>query len=420
MIAVIAASLQLYFGVQEATFGRLIGELASPEYTVREAATKRLSESPFALPQVRRIMWSGTPEQRTRARKIELAILAVTLPKREVELLRRATEWSKAGRLDLVTEVCSRSEFRSKERCETLYAAGNRVYATLGDREEKGKLVELHRGRRKILELGTRRERLLDIDGDPKSLAPRIPLLTSFGLSVVTPQPLFLSAARDRLDTLLDNGGMTLFSNGPAVGRLFHDSASVLVVDGDLTFEEHNHDLNNLGGHMSAAVVVVNGDLRFSANRVQANLSSGPSSCAFLVKGDVVIESPFLSVNRCRIIAGGKVKWLDQRGSISGKPAPVENSADPLAPFKFFALTEVGLYAKDVKREVVAEKIDAQSPFGRAGVQPGDVLVAVDGKPVPDVAQLRRLVRTGYVMGDCVVVVRRGDATAERVVRFPN
>lgn len=57
MIAVIAASLQLYYGVQEATFGRLIGELASPEYAVREAATKRLSESPFALPQVRRIMW---------------------------------------------------------------------------------------------------------------------------------------------------------------------------------------------------------------------------------------------------------------------------------------------------------------------------------------------------------------------------
>jgi len=188
MIAAIAAGLQLYFSLQFANFGRLVGELASPEYAVREVATKRLSASPLALPPVRRIMWSGTPEQRTRARKIELAILAITLPEREVELLRRASEWSKAGRLDLVTEVCSRSEFRSKERCETLYAAGNRIYATLGDREEKEKLLDLHRGRKKQIELGTRRDRLLDIDGDPKSLAPRTPLLTSFGQSVVTSQ----------------------------------------------------------------------------------------------------------------------------------------------------------------------------------------------------------------------------------------
>jgi len=229
-----------------------------------------------------------------------------------------------------------------------------------------------------------------------------------------------LSAARDRLDALLNNGGTTLFSNGPAVGRLYSDSASVLVVDGDLSFKEHNHDLNNLGGYMTASVVVVNGDLRYAANRVRANMSSGPSDCVFLVKGNVVIESVSLRLNRCRIIAGGKAKWLDKWGSISGKPAPVEDAAVPLAPFKFFTLAEVGLHAKGVKREVVAEKIDAKSPFGKARVQPGDVFIAVDGKPVPDVAQLRRLVRTGYVMGDCTVVVRRGDAATELVVRFPN
>ena len=416
MIAAIAAGLQLYIGVQFANIGRLVGELASPEYAVREAATKHLSKSPFALPQVRRIMWSGTPEQRTRARKIELAILAVTLPKREAELLRRATEWSKAGRLDLVTEVCSRSEFRSKERCETLYDAGNRVYATLGNKEQ---LFDLHRGRKKQIELGTRRDRLLDIDGDPKSLAPRTPLFTSFGQSVVASQPLFLSAARDRLDTLLDGRETTLFSNGPAVGRLYRDSASVLVVDGDVVFEEYNKDLNDVGGDVTASVVVVNGDLRYKPNRVRANELSSAYNCMFVVKGDVILESVFLRLSRCRIIAGGKVKWLDQRGSISGKPAPVENASEPLAPFKFFALAEVGLHAKDVKREVVAEKIDARSPFGKAGVQAGDVFVAVDGKPVPDVAQLRRLVRTGYVMGDCTAVVRRGEATTELVVRFP-
>lgn len=410
MLVEILLSLRLFVQSQDAAFEVLVRELGSREFATREAATKRLSASPLALPHVRRAMWAGTLEQQTRARKIEAAILAVTLPKREAELLRKARAWGEAGRLDLVAEVCSRPEFQTVERCEALFAAGNAVYATVGQREDR---LRLDRDRKKRLELSpAKKKRLMPPDGDPKTAAPDVPLFAANDRSVSTSQPLFLGSARERMDAVLGGRFATLLSGGPLVARLYRDYGSVVVADGDLTLTEHNKGPTDLGGSGGASVFIVNGNIRITPDKFQLNESPGLSDCVFLAAGDVTLDSPLLSASNCRVIAGGKVKFF-------GSLPPTENAAEPLAPFKFFALAEVGLHAADTKGAVTVTKVDAKSPMGRAKAAAGDVVVAVDGRLPKDVAELRRLVRTGYVLGDCTLVVRRGEETKELVVRFP-
>lgn len=139
--------------------------------------------------------------------------------------------------------------------------------------------------------------------------------------------------------------------------------------------------------------------------------------CAIFAAGDVVIGK-FANLDRCIIRAGGRVRYA--RPESPDNCDIQEKVANPLAPFKFFAPADVGLHAKADKTAVAVEKVDADSRFDKAGVRAGDVLLAVDGTPVVAVAELRRLVRTGYVRGDCTVKVRRGEATKELVVRFPD
>jgi serine protease Do len=51
---------------------------------------------------------------------------------------------------------------------------------------------------------------------------------------------------------------------------------------------------------------------------------------------------------------------------------------------------------------------DAQGPAAAAGIQPGDVLLAVNGKPITSVEQLRKLVSSSGK--HLALLVERGDA----------
>jgi Do/DeqQ family serine protease len=65
---------------------------------------------------------------------------------------------------------------------------------------------------------------------------------------------------------------------------------------------------------------------------------------------------------------------------------------------------------------VVVEELLRASPAARAGLQPGDVVVAVDGKPIPDAAQLRNELAAAKVGSQLRLTVRREKRRLEIVI----
>jgi S1-C subfamily serine protease len=63
---------------------------------------------------------------------------------------------------------------------------------------------------------------------------------------------------------------------------------------------------------------------------------------------------------------------------------------------------------------VQVERVNAQQPFGKAGLRPGDVVLSLNGTPVTATDSFRRLLRQWLAEeGAAVVRVRRGDKTVD-------
>lgn len=75
---------------------------------------------------------------------------------------------------------------------------------------------------------------------------------------------------------------------------------------------------------------------------------------------------------------------------------------------------ELGL---PVREGVLVQGVQRGSPASKAGIQPGDVITALNGIPVPNVRKLQRLLREEFKVGqEVTVTLRRGDQTLERQV----
>ncbi|MFN3974899.1 MAG: S1C family serine protease [Dehalococcoidia bacterium] len=75
---------------------------------------------------------------------------------------------------------------------------------------------------------------------------------------------------------------------------------------------------------------------------------------------------------------------------------------------------ELGL---PLREGVLVQAVQRGSPASKAGVQPGDVITALNGVAVPNVRKLQRLLREELKVGQVVTVtLRRGNQTLERQV----
>src|SRR5262249_54562264 len=148
-------------------------------------------------------------------------------------------------------------------------------------------------------------------------------------------------------------------------------------------------------------------------------------------RGGSVFASVLLVDGDVELFDYGRFKIQDSLIRASGeiripKNAKVVNSTiqpyakNPTAPYKFFALSDVGLSLIDDEEGLVVGDVNKDTPFGNAGIAKGDIIQAIDDTRAGDSEQFRKLVRKALVaQGDCLVTVARGDKTLDLPVFFP-
>lgn len=96
------------------------------------------------------------------------------------------------------------------------------------------------------------------------------------------------------------------------------------------------------------------------------------------------------------------------------------HAKDATAPYKFFALSDVGLSVVDAEGGLLVTAAKADTPFGNCGLAKGDLIRAIDDAPAGHSEAFRKAVRRALVrQGDCLLTVTRGDKTHDLPVFFP-
>lgn len=136
-----------------------------------------------------------------------------------------------------------------------------------------------------------------------------------------------------------------------------------------------------------------------------------------LVDGDITIAAS-ANLTNCIIRATGDIHLPKGR---EVKNCTIEPRAkNATAPYRFFELTDVGLSVADDEEGMVVRAAKPNTPFGNAGLEPGDLIRGIDGAPAGHSEQFRASVRRALVrQGDALVTVVRGDKQFEVPVFFP-
>jgi hypothetical protein len=99
----------------------------------------------------------------------------------------------------------------------------------------------------------------------------------------------------------------------------------------------------------------------------------------------------------------------DERRSEGGAQARAEVGV------QFFNLSDVGLNVDD---ELKVYSVRAASPLAKAGLKPGDTILAVDGEASASTDALRRQLRRAFVIGGAELTIRRGGETLTLTTTF--
>jgi S1-C subfamily serine protease len=158
----------------------------------------------------------------------------------------------------------------------------------------------------------------------------------------------------------------------------------------------------------------------FAAGPVKSGV--GVDYCLIVSDGDVAV----LTVSDSLILARGKVTCLNALDCriVSGQTVTIkgnkkgttvtENESVPLGLVKFFEPSSEGLTVEPAKGGVRLKATEAGKPYAKAGLKPGDVITAVNGKPVDSPESFRQAFRRALAEGDKASFrVRRGDKTLE-------
>jgi hypothetical protein len=398
--------------------GQLITRLGDPDFRVREEASRQLATDPTAGPWVRKATRHPDPEIASRAR----ALLPGYSKQRQAAAPKAVAAAIKAGQADLFLEWFFFWQPASQDDLWTAaYDFGALGVKVQHDLLPKGAISKLGA----VNELGVKlpqsfmalkemRAGLIRTQDGPV-VGPRAPLGEEWLIRADTLGPnlrsIALAAIRGPISQpYLFNGylfsldSISLVNNGLG--------GSVALCDGDFTPPVPGQPRREPRG-VSHSLIVCRGNV--------TGPYFGVGNAVILAGGDVHLEHTH-QLRDSAILAGGTVH-MPKRGKITN--CRIEgNLKDATAPFKFFELADVGVKvakpAKDGGKGLAVDAVTPDTPFAKAGVLDGDVILAIDDAPVTDPEAFRKQVRRALVVqGDCLLTVSRGGKTLDLPAYFP-
>ncbi len=357
---------------------RLIEQLGSRSFEVREAATRQLKVREDAAPALRRALKSPDPEVARRA----ALILEEFAARSELRKRARLRGLAKNGEVDQAVELLVRRQtWFDEDVCWQAMA------------ELAGKLLDLEKQRFGKASVLNRPELYPVYDfrrfasmNKPRRLASRRSELDGEGAVLVRAEEVvaprmgvghsLICAAESVLAR--DLGGCVVFANGPIEVKEAH--GLVVVCDGDFTATEH----------AGSCLIIARGAVR----------------CAGIVKD-------------CRIVASGGVHYAE-RTKVSDTKVE-EGEATPLGFVRFFDPSFVGVEVVAAEDCLRVKAVHEGKPFARAGLRADDIVLSLDETAVNPVESFRRLLRKKVAEGgDLVLKVRRADNDLDVRIQLPN
>jgi hypothetical protein len=152
-------------------------------------------------------------------------------------------------------------------------------------------------------------------------------------------------------------------------------------------------------------------------------------SAIVVCDGEVEVKK---SMGQCIVVARGAVKCPQEdfagcilvsassiqapKGAARGNEIR-ENEQEQLGLIRFFELTQAGVEVEADKGGVRVKRVEDGKPFARAGLKPGDVVLALGGTAADSPEEFRRLVRRKLAEGaDAFLKLRRTGKVLEIAV----
>ncbi|HEY7309685.1 MAG TPA: PDZ domain-containing protein [Gemmataceae bacterium] len=343
---------------------KLIDQLGSDDFKVREEATRRLMERDDAVPALERAAKSDAAEVASRARK---AIEAINkrMAKRG---LRRAVGLLKKGQTDqFVEQVVTWREYMDED-CWKADVEHVEAIADAASEVSGGQFALT----RKLPE-GLHTLPWLDVTK----------LTFRHGDHYAVPKDEWISDKRIVAESIYIPKGLLrdsfLISRGP-VETTYSQSYSVIFANENVKAGD-----KETGAIITNSLVVCDGDV---------SVTSSVENSVIFATGNVRVG---WGIVNSVIICGGDVKWALKNPRCSAKKSVIRehkrNPLDFLNRVHFFDPTQVGIKVKTAGKGVRIEALAASKSFAQAGVRTGDYIVAVDGAKVTSTNAFRRLLR---------------------------
>jgi hypothetical protein len=371
--------------------GRLIDQLGSKDFKTRDKATRRLKELDEALPALRQALKSPAGEE-TR-RRVE-GVIAVIEARLAEAFIREAVARVNEEGLDLFID---RMVLQKGYANEARWKAAIELARALVERARKAGAA---------------------LPNSPNQDFLKLPVVTSLDArGLIRASRVLVNGVKDRLNAF---HGYLLFSTDSLEGINSTDR-SILFVNGDIK------NLNST----TNSIIICNGTIK-SMNSTQNSLifcngvvesMNFTQGNAVFVRGELqrlnytknnVIETPRLG--GCTLSEGNI--YLNRTAMPARGKGDQARQADPspLGLFSYFDLRRAGMMFTMVDGDARVDRVAEGKPFAKAGLQKGDLVLAVNrGKFLAEDAFLR-LMRRRVVAGEALLKVQRGDRVLELTV----
>jgi len=139
--------------------------------------------------------------------------------------------------------------------------------------------------------------------------------------------------------------------------------------------------------------------------------------CLIIAGGDVYCREG--QIEDCRIVCSGRARIME--GAQVSQNSKIKDQNDkPLGFVKFVDPAEIGLETETGSLGLAIRAAAKDKPFGKAGLQSGDIIISVDGQETGDTRRFRRVLRPKIAEHEEISFrVRRGKETLEIKVQIP-